>query len=97
REPNASDPLAFGFQSYGAAGPAADGPTLSSHRPMVVPSSERAAMKPPAGSPLRIGFRRTVTFAPAGNVDGRYPWRPSEFVLPHSRLLCAASPFPSVT
>src|SRR5207248_6277025 len=57
-----------------------------SQRPTVVPSSNFAAMKLPAADPSRIGCTRTVTLAPALNVEGRTPWRASSFGLPHSML-----------
>ena len=45
--------------------------------PTVLPSSNLAPTKPPAGEPSRIGRIRIVTFDPGLNVDGRMPLRPS--------------------
>src|SRR5262249_38840553 len=54
------------------------GPPLPySPRPTVFPSANFAPTNAPAGAPLIIGRSRIVTAAPAGNVDGRIPCRPS--------------------
>jgi hypothetical protein len=45
--------------------------------PTVVPLSNFAPTKPPAGEPSRIGRIRMVTFDPGLNEGGRMPLRPS--------------------
>lgn len=59
----------------------------SSQRPITVPSLNFAPMNEAAGEPSVIGFTRTVTSAPGGNVLGAPPCRRSWFGLPPPQRL----------